>query len=130
MKELFDTAASEGIEVLYSDIPASGSISMDGYICMDYSLLWGGADERVHLAHEIGHCVTGSFYNRYAPCDIRQRYENRADKWAIKRLVPEDELSEAVEQGHTEPWDLAEYFDVTQPFMEKAIDYYQTKRIA
>lgn len=130
MNELFDTADSEGIEVIYGNIPASVSVSMNGYICMDYSLLWGGSNERVHFAHEIGHCVTGSFYNRYTPCYIRQQYENRADKWAIKKLVPEDALYKAVEQGHTEAWDLAECFDVTQPFMEKAIEYYQAKALA
>jgi len=127
MNDLFDIAATDGIEVIYKNVPASGSISMDGYICMDYSLLCGGADERVHLAHEIGHCVTGAFYNRFSPNDIRQRYENRADRWAINELIPENKLIEAIETGHTEPWDLAEYFNVTQPFIEKAIGYYQMK---
>ena len=40
------------------------------------------------FAHELGHCETGSFYNRYAKLDVRQQHENRADKWAIRRLVP------------------------------------------
>ena len=53
------------------------------YIGIDESVMDGDALERVHMGHELRHCVTGSFYNRYTPYDLRQRHENRADKWAI-----------------------------------------------
>ena len=36
------------------------------------------------LAHELGHCCTGSFYNQWATADCRRRHENVADKWAIQ----------------------------------------------
>ena len=85
------------------------------------------ADEKVKLAHELGHCETGSFYNRYAARDIRQKYENRANKWAYKKLVPQDELAEACLQGYREPWELAEYFGVTEDFLRGALKYYQEK---
>ena len=51
------------------------------------------ADEATSLGHELGHCETGSFYNPFAALDVRQKHENRADKWAIQHLVPRDELS-------------------------------------
>lgn len=76
------------------------------------------------LFHELGHCATGSFYNEYSPCDVRKRHENRADKWAIKKLIQEDELKEAISNGYTDLWELAEYFDVTEEFMRKAICWY------
>ena len=77
------------------------------------------------LAHEMGHCVTGSFYNSDAACDIRKRHEIRADKWAIKQLIPQEELQEAVAAGYSEIWDLAEYFDVPEDLMRKAICWYK-----
>ena len=88
------------------------------------------AQERTQLAHEIGHCETGSFYSRYVKVDSRQRHENRADKWAIHKLIPSDRLNEAVSQGHTEIWELAEYFEVTEDFMRKAVCYYTHGNLA
>lgn len=125
MNELFKIASAENIEVMYANIPNCISLSMEGHICMDYSLLWGDAEERVHLAHELGHCETGSFYNRWSPYDIRQKHENHADRWAILRLVPSEDLKQAVENGITELWELADYFQVTEPFMQKAVEYYK-----
>ena len=85
---------------------------------------WKPVQERVHLGHEIGHCVTGSFYNRYAAADSRDRHENRADKWAVKQLIPVEELDKAVAEGCTEIWELAERFGVTEEFIRKAVCYY------
>lgn len=65
----------------------------------------------------------GHFYNRYAARDVRQKYENRANKWAIKKLIPEDELKQAILQGCREPWELAEYFGVTEAFYAKLFWY-------
>lgn len=89
---------------------------------------WG--DETVKLAHEIGHCETGAFYNRHAACDIRRKHENRADKWAIKALIPEDELDAAVADGCTDMWALAERFGVTEDFMRKAVCWYTYGNLA
>ena len=82
------------------------------------------------MSHELGHCATGSFYNIYAAIDCRQRHENRADKWAITALIPVDDLDEAVAQGCTEVWELAERFQVTEEFVRKAVCYYVHGNVA
>ena len=53
-----------------------------------------------------------------------RRHENRADKWAIQKLIPVSELDDAVAEGCTELWELAERFGVTESFMRKAVCYY------
>ena len=68
--------------------------------------------------------MTGSFYSVYTAVDCRQRHENRADKWAIKHLIPVKDLDEAVANGCTEIWELAERFGVTEEFARKAVCYY------
>ena len=88
------------------------------------------AKETVCLAHELGHCRTGSFYNRFAARDVVQQHENRADKWAIKKLIPQDELDQAVADGYTEPWELAEHFGVTEDFLRKAVCWYTHGNLA
>lgn len=82
------------------------------------------ADERYKLAHELGHCETSSFYNRFSPIDERGRYERRADRWAIKKLLPFEEMKAALSQGYTEIYELAEYFTVPEDLIHQAIEYY------
>lgn len=130
MNDLFKTAEENGIEVIYRNAPLCRSMSVPGYVCLDYDLLWGGAEERVRLAHEIGHCVTGSFYNRDAACDVRQKHENRADKWAVEKIIPFNALDDAVSEGYTEVWELAERFGVTEDFMKKAVCWYINGNLA
>lgn len=128
MDELFRMAAEAGIRVEYCRLPLNASVSApdaDGdFILMDYSLIGAGPRERVHFAHELGHCKTGSFYNRYTVFDLRRRHENRADRWAIGALLSEQALGEALAAGCTEVWSLAEYCNVTEAFMRKVLCLY------
>ena len=52
------------------------------------------------------------------------RHENRADKWAIRRLIPVAALDDAIASGHTDLWDLADYFGVTDSFLKKTLCLY------
>ena len=83
------------------------------------------ADEAVKLAHELGHCETGSFYNRYTPLDLRAKPERQAWDWAIERLLPRDQLENAMTAGYQEPYALSEYFGLPEPFVWRALAYYQ-----
>ena len=132
---LYDLAKQQNIEVLFYPMKENGSMSVmldDGscYIGVDRSVRDDGCQERVHLSHELGHCVTGSFYNIYATIDHRRRHENKADKWAIQALVPVEELDSAIAEGCTEFWELAERFEVTEDFVKKAVCYYVHGNVA
>ncbi len=83
------------------------------------------AQKKVCLAHELGHCETGSFYNVNNPLDLICKHEARATRWSIKELVSKDELHEAVMNGYTQLWELAEHFDLPQDFMQKIVCYYE-----
>ena len=125
---LYDYAQQQNIEVIPFPMPENDSMSDmldngDCYIGIDPSIQNGGAQERVHLGHEIGHCVTGSFYNIYAAIDNRQRHENKAAKWAITHLIPVDALDNAVADGYDELGELADRFGVTEDFVRKAVCY-------
>ena len=125
--KLYNLAEKSGITVDRFSLPENGSVSLlhDGklYIALD-SNIKTNAEERVCLAHELGHCETLGFYNMYAPVDVRSKHENKADRWAIKRLVPEEKYRRALRNGYTDINSLAEFFDVTDEFMEKAVQYY------
>lgn len=126
---LYDFAKQQNIGVFQYPMQENGSMSIMNengycYIGMDQSVRDGSVQERVHLAHEIGHCATGSFYSMHTAVDSRQRHENKADKWAVKHLIPVEDLDAAVANGCTEIWELAEHFGVTEQFVRKAVCYY------
>lgn len=128
--ELYQLADEEHIPVYSFDLPQTHSLSLmnnDGScaVAIDPFGLNSTKDETIRLAHELGHCITGSFYNRYSKFDIKEKSEYKANKWAIKKLIPKDKLQAAFEQGYTEPWTLAEYFNVTEEFIIKAVNYYR-----
>ncbi len=132
---LYDLAKQQNIEVFSYSMPlnASMSVMMEDGTCvigMDESVRDGGVQERVHLSHELGHCVTGSFYNIHAAVDHRQRHENRANKWAIQALIPVEALDDAIAEGCTEVWELAERFQVTEDFIRKAVCLYVHGNVA
>ena len=135
LTNLYDLAKQQNIEVLVHPMPQNGSMSVmleDGrcFVGLDEGIRDGGIQERVHLSHELGHCVTGSFYNIYAAIDHRQRHENRANKWAIQALIPVEALDDAIAEGCTEVWELADRFQVTEEFIRKTVCYYVHGNVA
>lgn len=135
IQALYNLAEQQHIEVICYPLPETGSMSIllnegNCYIGMDATIQDGSIQERTHMSHELGHCMTGSFYNIHTAVDCRQRHENRADKWAILNLISLQELDDAVAAGYCEIWDLAEHFGVTEDFMKKAICYYVHGNVA
>lgn len=133
--DLYEYAEDQGIDVDWFPMEQAASLSLplpDGSCAIAINPWKMGtlAQETVCLAHELGHCKTGSFYNRYAALDIRQKHENRADKWAIRQLVPENALDQAVADGYADLPALAERFGVTEQFMRKAVCWYTHGNLA
>ncbi len=115
----------------YCALPLNGSISFedrDGrYIIMDESDMTE-PERKVHLAHEIGHCMTGAFYHPYSPLETRSRCEYKANMWMAQRLIPKADLQRAFENGITEVWELAEHFEVTEDLVRFACYEYFDKK--
>lgn len=124
--ELYDIALNENIDVYAAALPLTQSVSvmdeeLNCYIGLDYSLIQSKAEEKYKLAHEIGHCIRGAFYNRHSKLDLISKHEYSADKWACDTLLPKDDMQEAFELGYVEVWQLAEYFDVPEELIKKAL---------
>ncbi|MEL7657649.1 MAG: ImmA/IrrE family metallo-endopeptidase [Bacillota bacterium] len=88
------------------------------------------SEEKMIMLHESGHFATGATHEVCSSFDLVSKHEYKADKWAVQRLVTADELDDAVAEGHTELWDLADYFSVTEDFMRKAVCWYTHGNLA
>lgn len=129
--DLYKIAENSGIQVDRYDLKSNRSMSVlykdKLFVGLDNNI--SGAEERVCLAHEIGHCETCSFYNINSPLDVRGKHERRANVWAIKAMIPYADYIKALKQGETNIYSLADYFGVTEDFMRKVVEYYNSNSI-
>lgn len=101
------------------------SVPLEDGVCavaMD-TLRMSSKDEKLALAHELGHCMTHTFYNEKTPCVTRSRCETRAMKWAVKHLVDEGKLRRAI-RAEMQVWEIAELFEVDELTIEQAVNLY------
>ena len=126
---LYAYAEENGIPVVpfqLGEVEAMSLITSDGRPCIgiDPDRVSSKQDEKVKLSHELGHAVSGAYYNVFASCDVKKKAENRANRWAFEQLVNRKDLRKAVKNGLTEVWELAEYFDVPPDVMAKICHWY------
>ena len=126
-KKLCDIAEEDDILMLRGQLHNAPSMAIcddgDCAIIIDYSQIDSNAKLLVCTAHEVGHCETGSFYTEKS-LELRCRMENRANKWAIKKLIPKNEMEQAIIDGNEEVWQLAEYFGITEDMVKFAFWVY------
>lgn len=125
--DLYEYAEENNIAIEHVDLPINKALSVQieqaEYIGMDKNVSADSAEERTLLAHELGHCATGAFYDEDTPKIIRSRQEHRAIKWALLRCVPKSELLRLIrEKYHND--EIADIFGVTEEFLSEAYTYY------
>lgn len=125
---LYQELAEKGIRLFTWDIASekASTLEVNGQyaIFMDFDNIATRSEETVVLAHEGGHCSTGALHRACSPYDLIEKHEYKAWKWAVQTLVSAEELDEAIAQGYTSAWSLAEYFNVTEDFMRKVLCWY------
>lgn len=84
-----------------------------------------GYTQKEVFAHELGHCLTDSFYKTFTK-EERQVCEDKANEWAISALIVPCELDALVAKGATLA-EVASFFDVSEHFVKKALNYYAIK---
>jgi len=88
---LYEIAGKNNITIIYTDgisLVESCSVRIHNNYYIGINNDIKSSDQNVHMAHELGHCLTGSMYNMYALLDNRDKHELRANQWAFKTLVP------------------------------------------
>ena len=123
---LFDFAISHNHEIVFRNLKETKAITVEYdhfYIALANGL--PRTEEKEIAAHELGHCEYGGTYCRASDACVKARAEYRANKWAYYQLVPPDEILACVDRGMITSWELAEYFNVSNAFIHKAINLYR-----
>lgn len=77
------------------------------------------------LAEELGHyyTTTGNILDQSKTENRKQ--EHRARLWAYNKMITMDKLENAIKSGCRNRYEIAEYLDVTEEFLQEAIDSYK-----
>lgn len=127
-EQLLMEVENNGIEV--KETPFSSArikgLYVDNTITIN-SQLETSVEKTCILAEEIGHHYT-SYGNILDQSKVENRkQEHRARAYAYEKLVRPEKLIDAFEYGVKNRFELAEYFNVTEQFVEEAVAYYKTK---
>ena len=132
--DLYAIAEREGVSISTFPLPECTAMAMpdgdgDFVIGMDPSVQESRKVERVVVAHELGHCVSGAVYTRNQDKFHRARAEYSATKWAVYNLIDRDEFISLLKKGYR-VWELADEYDVTEDFIKQAYHFYCELEIA
>jgi len=123
-ERLLVEAAKHGIDVYEQPLQRrTKGLYSDGIIWINSSMLQ--VEKCCILAEEIGHHHTsvGCIIDQ---SDVRNRkQELRARQWSYFRLIPLTRIVEAHQARVKGRYELAEYFGVTEQFLQDAIDRYR-----
>lgn len=140
LNNLYQWLDEKGVFLFDRQLPFSNDKSKAVTVRLNADGTWGiffdrgrmdnTAEEYSAALHEGGHYATGTTHQTSSPYDLVEKHEYKADKWAVQHAFSAEELDEAVASGHTEIWQLAEHFGVTEELMRKAVCYYTHGNLA
>lgn len=126
-EELLKYVEENNIELI--EIPLHGKLKGlygDNIIAIN-NKLETSVEKACILAEELGHYHTSSG-NILDQTDIRnKKQEKRARCWSYEKLVDILDLINAFKYGINNRYELAEYLDVTEEFLEDTIAHYYRK---
>lgn len=89
--EIYNELAARGVQFYLWDLDCKAvTLEMAGEyaVFLDFDRIDNASEEAVVLAHEAGHILTGATHRVASPWDLIERHEQRADRWAIRHLLP------------------------------------------
>jgi hypothetical protein len=128
MAEFRNYCRKNNVDVFaYGGAPQAACTIRDGQdycVIIDFTKVTSTRELRGILMHEQGHLSTGALHKCLSPYQICQQSEYRADGWSFKQYLSPGQFKEAFQAGYTEPWQLADYFDLPEKTIRKALHYW------
>ena len=132
ISDFYDYCTANQIDVIpYAGIPHPGATIRDQGFCavfLDFTKIRSTRLLRGVCCHELGHAATGALHKVDSPYELVERSEYRANRWAAEHFFSVADFKEAFAAGCTEPWQLAEYFDMPEQDIRAALTYWQQCR--
>lgn len=138
LEELLGLSSQESLGPIYRDLASLTDNKLLGLyvwdteapcILLDKSLMNNYRKQVCTLSEELGHHFAGVRRNFLVTDNHHDRIivakdEVHAMRWATDRVIPDAKLAHAVEDLKLRScWELADYFEVTQPFMWRKLGF-------
>ena len=130
--DFYDYCKANDVDVIpFSGCPQPGATVRDqGFyaVFLDFSKIRSTRLLRGVCCHELGHAATGALHKVDSPYELVERSEYRADRWVAEHFLTQDDFREAFRSGCRELWQLAEYFDMPEDDVQKALTYWKERK--
>ena len=132
ISDFYQYCKTHQVDVIpYDGCPKEGATIRDqGYygVFLDFTKIKSTRLLRGVCCHELGHAATGALHKVGSPYELVERSEYRANRWAAQHYLPAEDFRAAFAAGYTEPWQLAEYFDMPEEDVLAALTYWKDRR--
>ncbi len=132
ISDFYDYCKQNKVDVIpFIGCPQPGATVRDqGYLAvfLDFSKIRSTRLLRGVCYHELGHAATGALHKVDSPYELVGRSEYRANRWAAQHYLTAEDFRCAFRDGCTELWQLAEYFDLPEKDIQKALTYWTERK--
>lgn len=132
LADFYNACRDNKVDVIpFMGMPAPGATLRDGgkyAIFLDFSKIKSTRLLRGVCCHELGHAATGAVHKIDSPFETVGRSEYRANRYVAQRFLTPEDFREAFDAGYTEPWLLAEYFELPEEDVRRAYEYWTVAR--
>lgn len=125
-ENLIKETEEEGIEIV--EIPFKSNLKglySDNVIAINKNIDTN-TEKKCILAEELGHHYTSSGDILDQSKLVNRKQEKRARIWGYKKLVGITKLIDAYKNNITNRYELAAYLDVTEEYIDEALEYYKS----
>ncbi len=132
LSEFYTQCRETGVDIIpFAPCPAPGATMRDGEyyaIFLDFTKITSIRLMKGVCCHELGHAATGALHKVNSPYETVERSEYRAGRYVAQRFLTREDFSDAFQSGCRELWELADYFDLPQEDVEKALTYWRDRQ--
>lgn len=132
LSHFYDYCQKNNVDVIpFSGMPAEGVTMRNtaGYaIFLDFTKIKSTRLLNGVCCHELGHASTGALHKVSSPFETVERSEYRANRWMAEQFLTVEDFTAAFSAGYTEPWELAEYFDLPEQDVKNALTYWSERQ--
>ena len=128
ISDFYKYCRSQQVDIIpYAGCPQPGATVRDGQhyaIFLDFTKLRSTRLLRGVCCHEMGHAATGALHKVNSPYELVERSEYRANRWSAEHFLTQEDFSCAFHDGCRQLWELAEYFDLPEQDVSRALYYW------
>ena len=132
LADFYGMCKGAGVRVIpFDGMPAPGATIRDRgeyAVFLDFTKIKSTRLLRGVCCHEMGHAATGALHKVDSPFETVERSEYRANRYVAERFLKPEDFRDAFSAGYSQPWQLAEFFELPEEDVQRAYEYWTVAR--